>query len=473
MTLQRNSSSRLSPQDLELLREAGYDLDDPWTEKWGALALETAMSVEHYIAGDRPTAIRPTTIRPTAIRPTAIRPTTAPGRNQPCPCGSGRKYKRCCIDVEAPAQPPAQATPLRPEFVPVLDGGALMRRDIIIVSGLLKNDPDLGEIRYDHAEVTRYLRALDLDSLAVETDPEAIDARNDRLAQRFHVQYAGAFPDDLPDRFLLAASRAPEDAALRRGAALGIMLAAMERAPAARGASLLATMVFRHTVQDIMDREAKFDGTALRLADALAEHGVDVEALARGDRPPPGLLEKVISRLPGRFLKRMTRKADRMLSGIDADLADPAFPARFGCATVLPALRDVLPLRNKSDLERVTQAITDHSAALVHEDWALFARRLEMVLADPATPRRWRKTCETLQTMVKLGATAAFEDQLTLASISFGPSPILPADDDLMRDGEFPDAEALERYAQALRAEGYPALADRVAAMAASDAERT
>lgn len=21
-----------------------------------------------------------------------------PGRNDPCPCGSGKKYKRCCID---------------------------------------------------------------------------------------------------------------------------------------------------------------------------------------------------------------------------------------------------------------------------------------------------------------------------------------------------------------------------------------
>lgn len=23
-----------------------------------------------------------------------------PGRNDPCPCGSGKKYKRCCIDVD-------------------------------------------------------------------------------------------------------------------------------------------------------------------------------------------------------------------------------------------------------------------------------------------------------------------------------------------------------------------------------------
>ena len=31
------------------------------------------------------------------------------GRNEPCPCGSGLKYKRCCLPREAPAPAPAQA----------------------------------------------------------------------------------------------------------------------------------------------------------------------------------------------------------------------------------------------------------------------------------------------------------------------------------------------------------------------------
>ena len=25
---------------------------------------------------------------------------SGPGRNDPCPCGSGRKYKRCCLGAE-------------------------------------------------------------------------------------------------------------------------------------------------------------------------------------------------------------------------------------------------------------------------------------------------------------------------------------------------------------------------------------
>lgn len=30
------------------------------------------------------------------VRPVPIRASHTPGRNDPCPCGSGRKYKRCC-----------------------------------------------------------------------------------------------------------------------------------------------------------------------------------------------------------------------------------------------------------------------------------------------------------------------------------------------------------------------------------------
>ena len=31
------------------------------------------------------------------------RPTEKVGRNDPCPCGSGRKYKKCCLDRTASA----------------------------------------------------------------------------------------------------------------------------------------------------------------------------------------------------------------------------------------------------------------------------------------------------------------------------------------------------------------------------------
>jgi uncharacterized protein len=30
------------------------------------------------------------------VRKTAVRPDRSVGRNDPCPCGSGRKFKKCC-----------------------------------------------------------------------------------------------------------------------------------------------------------------------------------------------------------------------------------------------------------------------------------------------------------------------------------------------------------------------------------------
>ncbi|HEX9100668.1 MAG TPA: YchJ family protein [Polyangia bacterium] len=30
------------------------------------------------------------------VKPAAVRRAATPGRNDPCPCGSGKKYKRCC-----------------------------------------------------------------------------------------------------------------------------------------------------------------------------------------------------------------------------------------------------------------------------------------------------------------------------------------------------------------------------------------
>jgi hypothetical protein len=38
------------------------------------------------------------------------RPTARVGRNEPCPCGSGLKFKRCCLRVEEPKEMPPQLT---------------------------------------------------------------------------------------------------------------------------------------------------------------------------------------------------------------------------------------------------------------------------------------------------------------------------------------------------------------------------
>jgi SWIM/SEC-C metal-binding protein len=41
-----------------------------------------------------------------APAPLLVHPSSAVGRNAPCPCGSGRKYKKCCLAAAAGARSP-------------------------------------------------------------------------------------------------------------------------------------------------------------------------------------------------------------------------------------------------------------------------------------------------------------------------------------------------------------------------------
>ncbi|MGH9439408.1 MAG: SEC-C metal-binding domain-containing protein, partial [Terriglobia bacterium] len=67
-------------EEFEPAEDIGDRLD------WAAANIPRAILLLRKIAKlrDRQTA---------AAEPTRY---TKPGRNQPCPCGSGRKYKRCC-----------------------------------------------------------------------------------------------------------------------------------------------------------------------------------------------------------------------------------------------------------------------------------------------------------------------------------------------------------------------------------------
>lgn len=81
------------------------------------------------------------------------------GRNAPCSCGSGKKYKRCCLAADekarADARPPAAvatATPGRPELVCHHDHGD-DTTDYHELDKLSNRVPDLlGEGRVDEAE---------------------------------------------------------------------------------------------------------------------------------------------------------------------------------------------------------------------------------------------------------------------------------------------------------------------------------
>lgn len=72
------------------------------------------------------------------------------GRNEPCPCGSGKKYKKCCLAKDAEQKSPAQA-PEEMETIgmPPVDGNAMLRFQQLLGSEPFALGPDF------QAEFTR------------------------------------------------------------------------------------------------------------------------------------------------------------------------------------------------------------------------------------------------------------------------------------------------------------------------------
>ena len=56
------------------------------------------------------------------------------GRNDPCPCGSGKKYKKCCISKKAPPAPQSEyRNPHVPHWDDVIRWQAVVNRKTMTV----------------------------------------------------------------------------------------------------------------------------------------------------------------------------------------------------------------------------------------------------------------------------------------------------------------------------------------------------
>jgi hypothetical protein len=60
--------------------------------------------------------------------------TTKIGRNDPCPCGSGKKYKQCC------AGKAAEKSTVYTKWVAVVLGSLLLLGTLAMVSSMARND---------------------------------------------------------------------------------------------------------------------------------------------------------------------------------------------------------------------------------------------------------------------------------------------------------------------------------------------
>jgi hypothetical protein len=96
------------------------------------------------------------------------------GRNEPCPCGSGRKYKKCCLEKDEKAarvnaSPAARVSSLFARLPPEIaeEGVAAIELDeegtaaaFDVLEGLLQPEAPLGHLRFDPDRFAEALTAL-------------------------------------------------------------------------------------------------------------------------------------------------------------------------------------------------------------------------------------------------------------------------------------------------------------------------
>jgi len=92
-----------SPVFRETLMQARRDHDIAWREQGAALTIQAIGALQAILADPQaPAAVRlqaALAIRGREAPIEAPQPAARPGRNQPCSCGSGRKFKRCCMST--------------------------------------------------------------------------------------------------------------------------------------------------------------------------------------------------------------------------------------------------------------------------------------------------------------------------------------------------------------------------------------
>jgi hypothetical protein len=166
-----DGSAPLGEAAEQALRLAGYNLSDAEQRGLGLLAYRAAVLVQHC-----------------ALAAAHGRRAGRVGRNEPCPCGSGKKYKKCCLEEGKPAAARSLETapagePLAPALVPRLHDAAQTGSDLRQLGALLERDPDLRALRLPGANVARFLAVADQDG--PELEGEALDRFVDQVAQRY------------------------------------------------------------------------------------------------------------------------------------------------------------------------------------------------------------------------------------------------------------------------------------------------
>jgi SEC-C motif len=433
---------------LQLLHEAGCNTQDEHDLQMGLTACHAALLVYKHMSRN---------------------PSNQPGhkaragRNEPCPCGSGKKYKKCCLDADRMLSADDELwVKFGPEIVPRMWDVASLHKDLQSLGRIMDRDPAFANVGFSAEKVAAFMTSLDdQDPLfAGPRDEESRRSAIDDLAVRYLRQSGEQrVTRGIEDKLLAAAARArsPSDV---RGLAAGVCLAMIAAAKKDPADDLIAIILFRKALRHAL--------MSMRLLDKVMG-GIDEDDVNRfiEGAADPALVEKISSaydQLSASDQAFIEAEYDKHYDDLLDTIAAGEFPVPPPFATQLALLGRMTLAPSKKDMPDIVFAFSD---GLLDDDYVVYGRMLDQWLVEhEGSSDRIAQAVTTMRQLCMIRSIGEVVPRLLVRCLQDKRWVAFDEEEEgfiLMGSDHGNDLQAfVAEYGSWLRTKGYSAMADRL-----------
>ena len=386
------------------------------------------------------------------------------GRNDPCPCGSGQKFKKCCLAKESKPQQAINQRgmiPFGPDIIPKIWDAETHYADMFALGELFEKDSNLKRLRFSATKVESFLKDHRYDSeFLQDLDKETRGQFIDKLA----IQYAkesgeGRILKKATD-LMLAAAKNVKSAVELRALASGVLFAAAYEIGGdvdnpltafifrMAAAKVLAPISAIRKIAERLDKKAKFcgDDDPARLQ-AVMEMWDDL------DKKEKDAIQKVAEDIHEDILKC---------------LSEGKFPVGLPFAATLPFWQRASQLQKNGPVEAkdegLIKIITEFGEALTDDDYRLLLTGIDSWFDENKERQDLvADSVRMLHMLVKAKSLAQFGPQYLMESCRQKLFTFIDKEESQMIEAwkELSNSDELGQYANLLEAKGYPQIATR------------
>ena len=449
-------------ETLRILSDAGYDLANENEMQRAILAYNSAMLVWRTTRHER--GLRDS--------PNAAQKARA-GRNDPCPCGSGRKFKKCCLGQDRRVSAGNSGSPgeLGPEIVPRLFDQDAAFEDIERLSRIMDRDPAFANVGFTGADISAFMEKVRMSEPALfealqSGDLETSASALDDLSILFRREYGRRdFGRSLTDKCLETAKRVTSSDELRALAA-GICFALMGEVLNDPADDVLADLLFRKALFGAIGNVSIFKKI-------LDRFGGDEEEMRRLiETNDPLVAEKfqaVADELSASEADLLRRDFDRGHRNLWDTVQADEFPVPLPFASQLALvgqLTEAVSGDDAASMDQLSEMVATFSDELMEEDYAVYGKMLEGWLEESEEqPQRIVEAVKTMRQLCMGRMIEEFAPKLFIRCLKGDWWGAVDEEEHKFVD-DLGDAKGIPalaaEYGAWLRSKGYPGMAERL-----------